>query len=89
MSSASRKVLVSILLGFAVIASIVGTIVLLVRIDLAQQREVDWWAPGDGAAKFVSALFIVCLPLIATKAHAEGTAASEKPPRRSRRTRRA
>ena len=86
-SSASRKVLVSILLGFAVVASILGAIVLLDRIDLALQRGVDWWALGYGAAKFVSELFIVCLPLIATRAHAEGTAAPEKPPRRSRRTR--
>jgi hypothetical protein len=36
---------------------------------------VSGWAVGYCAAKFVSELFVVCLPLIATKAHAEESAA--------------
>lgn len=40
---------------------------------------VGWWALCYAAAKFVSELFIVCLPLIASKAHAEDAEALAKP----------
>jgi sterol desaturase/sphingolipid hydroxylase (fatty acid hydroxylase superfamily) len=47
--------------------------------------EVAWWAWCYGAAKFVAELFIVCLPLIAHKAHAEESAPPPAPGPRSRR----
>jgi hypothetical protein len=40
-------------------------------IDRALESGVAWWALCYGAAKFASELFIVCLPLIASKAQAE------------------
>ena len=40
---------------------------------------VGWWALCYAAAKFVSELFIVCLPLIASKAHAEEAEALANP----------
>jgi len=40
---------------------------------------VGLWALGYCAAKFVAELFIVCLPLIASKAHAEDAEALAKP----------
>lgn len=45
------------------------------------------WAVGYCAAKFVTELFIVCLPLIATTAHAEESAAVASPSRARRRSR--
>jgi hypothetical protein len=54
----------------------------------AMAAGVAGWALCYAAAKFVSELFIVCLPLIATKAHAEESAApllgAARPARRSR-----
>lgn len=40
---------------------------------------VGWWALCYASAKFVADLFVVCLPLIATKAHAEEAAALANP----------
>lgn len=40
---------------------------------------VAWWALCYCSAKFVADLFIVCLPLIASKAHAEESAALNAP----------
>ncbi len=76
-TNGSRKALVTTLIGLAVVALILGAFVLLDRIDLALRRGVGWWALGYGAAKFVSELFIVCLPLIASKAHAEESVPSQ------------
>jgi hypothetical protein len=67
----NRAALVTVLLAFAVFALIGGALVLIDRIDAALQLGVAWWALCYGAAKFVSELFIVSMPLIATKAHAE------------------
>jgi hypothetical protein len=82
----SRKALVTTLLGVGVVASLLGGLVLLDRVGASLQwRDGDWWALCYGAAKFVSELFIVCLPLIATKAHAEDSAVGSPSPRRARR----
>jgi hypothetical protein len=67
----NRNALVVTLLVLAVVALIWGVAAGIDRIDLALQRGVAWWALCYGAAKFVSELFIVSLPLIATKAKAE------------------
>jgi hypothetical protein len=44
------------------------------QLDRILQSGVAWWALCYGAAKFASELFIVCLPLIASKAQAEDEA---------------
>lgn len=67
----NRNALFVTLLALAVAALVWTGATLLDRIDLALQRGVAWWALCYGAAKFVSELFIVSLPLIATKAQAE------------------
>jgi hypothetical protein len=67
----NRAALVTVLLAFAVFAVICGALLLIDRIDAALANGVAWWALCYGAAKFVSELFIVSMPLIATKAHAE------------------
>lgn len=36
-----------------------------------QVRGVGWWAVCYASAKFVAELFVICIPLIASKAHAE------------------
>ena len=86
-----RKALVTSVLAVTVLALVWGAGAAVDRIDLALQRGVAWWALCYGAAKFVSELFIVCLPLIATKAHAEDEAKAKAPapgtsrkPKRSR-----
>ncbi len=48
------------------------------------RSEVSLWAVGYCSAKFVCELFIVCLPLIASTAHAEEVAASKQPRRKKR-----
>jgi len=42
-------------------------------------RGVGWWAVCYATAKFVAELFVICLPLIASKAHAEEAAALAHP----------
>jgi hypothetical protein len=74
----NRNALVVTLLVLAVAALVWTGATLLDRIDLALQRGVAWWALCYGAAKFVSELFIVSLPLIATKAQAEDEAKAAK-----------
>jgi hypothetical protein len=48
-----------------------GVVLGIDQLDRVLQSGVAWWALCYGAAKFVSELFIVSLPLIATKAQAE------------------
>ncbi len=60
-----RKALVALLPGVAVLALVLALLLLADRIDSALQDDAGWWALGYGCAKFVSELFIVCLPLIA------------------------
>lgn len=48
-----------------------GVVMGIDKLDRVLQSGVAWWALCYGAAKFVSELFIVCLPLIASKAQAE------------------
>lgn len=43
------------------------------------QSDVSGWAVGYATAKFAAEIFIVCLPLIAKKAHAEESDALEAP----------
>ncbi len=65
------KGLIAIFLGLGVMASIVGALMLLDRIDAALGHGVQLWTLGYGAAKFVAELFIVCMPLIAAAPGAE------------------
>ena len=67
----NRNALVVTVLVILVVALVWGGAAALDRIDAALQSGVAWWALCYGAAKFVSELFIVSLPLIATKAKAE------------------
>lgn len=59
----------SLLIGLVVLFW--GGSTLFARLEQALENGVAWWALCYGAAKFVSELFIVSLPLIATKAKAE------------------
>jgi hypothetical protein len=79
--------LTSIVLGVVVLASIVGAVVLLDRIDAALPGGVELWTLGYGAAKFVAELFIVCLPLIAAAPDADTSDDAVKPARGTRRPR--
>lgn len=54
-------------------------------IDRVTHDEVSLWALGYCAAKFCAELFIVCLPLIASKARAEEIATTVGKPRKTRR----
>jgi hypothetical protein len=83
----NRAALITVLMVFAVFALVVGALLLIDRIERALVDGVGWWALCYGAAKFVSELFIVSLPLIASKAHAEETAAASAPPSGKKRKR--
>lgn len=89
-ASNNWKAFITTLLGCAVLGLVFGGIALADHVDRALASGVAWWALCYGAAKFVSELFIVCLPLIASKAKAEdegkaAKAASEGPRVRKRR----
>jgi hypothetical protein len=67
-----------------VMIPVVGWLVLngIGRIDAwlePKVRGVGWWAVCYASAKFVAELFLICLPLIASKAHAEEAAALAQP----------
>ena len=49
---------------------ILSVVFLAVVIALAT-LGVGWWAVCYASAKFVAELFLICIPLIASKAHAE------------------
>ncbi|MGQ0799975.1 MAG: hypothetical protein ACT4NL_07695 [Pseudomarimonas sp.] len=70
----SWKAFISTVLALTVLGLVIGGLVLADHIDRALASGVAWWALCYAAAKFVSELFIVCLPLIASKAKAEDAA---------------
>lgn len=76
-ASPSWKAFITTLMGGALLGLVLGGVALAEHIDRALTSGVAWWALCYGAAKFVSELFIACLPLIATKAKAEGEATSK------------
>lgn len=59
--------------------ALTGIAWILSSIDNALDSGVAWWALCYAAAKFVAELFIVCVPLIASKAHAEEAEALANP----------
>ena len=83
-----RRALTALVLGGLVLVLILALPTLADRIDAALEGDAGWWALGYGLAKFVSELFIVCLPLIAALPDAQASAiptASTPPGPRSRR----
>ena len=72
----SRHAFVTTVLALAALPAIWFVLQAADYVTRALEDGVAWWALCYGAAKFVSELFIVCLPLIATKAKAEDEAKS-------------
>jgi hypothetical protein len=76
--STSRTSVLVMLVGPALMFGAFGAAAWLV------DSGVSLWAVGYCSAKFVAELFIVCVPLIASKAHAEDVAAAGAPARGKR-----